>query len=298
MLWNPFAGWGEPPEAIIANGTKVWTTFHGGAAFSRPLQDVFGGEEAAEAARLHVEHCHARWQAALPTLRGVIVPSEYGAQEFLSLFDFPRARIQIIPHGVNHKLFNILGEAIPDVGFLHVSAGGPVKNIPRILQAYDSLPTRFRPPLTLVIPAERFTPRMDQVAGVRLISGPVSPIELATLYRGATALIHPSLWESFGMTIVEAMACGCPVLAGDNSAMREYYSGAALLVDPRSQSAIADGMIDLLNEDCRHDFQQRGCQQANQFSWEKAAEAHAQAFFPLGAWREALREVGTGSGGD
>jgi glycosyltransferase involved in cell wall biosynthesis len=300
IFWNPFAGWGEPPEQKTPDGATFWLTFHGGAAFSRPLRDVFGSEEAAEANRSRVEHCYVRWQAALPSIHGVIVPSEYGAQEFHTLFNFPRARIKVIPHGVNQKLFNMSGEAASNIGFLHVSSGGPVKNLSRLVQAYASLPVQHRPSLTLVMPAERFTPEMAAVSGVRLIPGPIPSGELAKLYRAATALVHPSLWETFALTILEAMACGCPVLAGDNSAMREYYVGAALLVDAESPSAIAEGMTMLLNEDRRAALRRQGRQQAKRSSWEKVARAHARAFFPrdnfwgsvAGCWAIAAARIG------
>lgn len=106
--------------------------------------------------------------------------------------------------------------------------------------------------------------------------GTVLDDKLPSLYRGAEALVFPSLYEGFGLPIVEAMACGTPVLTSNITAMPETAGDAALLVDPRSVEQIAVGMEQIVSLSClRKDLRTRGLKRAAQFSWVRtAARAH------------------------
>lgn len=107
--------------------------------------------------------------------------------------------------------------------------------------------------------------------------GYVKDEHLPALYSGAAAFAFPSLYEGFGLCIVEAMACGVPVLTSNISATAEVAGDAALLVDPLSVDAIRDGLRSLLeNEGLRADLAARGLERASQFSWRRAGdETHA-----------------------
>lgn len=107
--------------------------------------------------------------------------------------------------------------------------------------------------------------------------GYVKATHLPALYSGATAFAFPSLYEGFGLCVVEAMACGVPVLTSNISATAEVAGDAALLVDPLSVEAIRDGLRRLLEDDAlRVDLASRGLERASQFSWRRAAdETHA-----------------------
>lgn len=103
--------------------------------------------------------------------------------------------------------------------------------------------------------------------------GYVEQEDLPALYRGATAFAFPSLYEGFGLGVIEAMACGTPVLTSNISATAEVADGAAILVDPLSVDAIASGLRDVLtNQDLRDDLSKHGLARAAQFSWRRAAE--------------------------
>ncbi len=102
--------------------------------------------------------------------------------------------------------------------------------------------------------------------------GRVSDTELATLYRGSKGLVYPSLFEGFGLPILEAFACGCPVLTSNISSMPEIAGEAAILVDPYSVDDIVKGMIRIINQELRVRLIKAGLAQVDKFSWENCAQ--------------------------
>jgi glycosyltransferase involved in cell wall biosynthesis len=106
-----------------------------------------------------------------------------------------------------------------------------------------------------------------------VLPGYVRADDLPALYAGAEALAFPSLYEGFGLPVLEAMACGTPVLTSRVSATAEIAGDAALLVDPQSIGEIRDGLRRLLADpELRQDYARRGIERASQFSWDRAAE--------------------------
>lgn len=102
--------------------------------------------------------------------------------------------------------------------------------------------------------------------------GKTESTELPYLYGGADALLYASLWEGFGLPIIEAMACGTPVITSNISAMPETADGAALLVDPHSMDDIAAAMCRMATDSSlREELRQKGLRRAQSFSWEKTA---------------------------
>lgn len=99
------------------------------------------------------------------------------------------------------------------------------------------------------------------------------PMELmAPLYREAMGLVFPSLYEGFGFPILEAMACGCPVISSGTSSMPEVGGDAVLYFDPRDKQALVDSLKKLIGDgELRNVLRQKGLQQAKKFSWEKTA---------------------------
>jgi glycosyltransferase involved in cell wall biosynthesis len=103
--------------------------------------------------------------------------------------------------------------------------------------------------------------------------------ELPMLYSGADALIYPSLWEGFGMPIVEAMASGAPVITSNLSSMPEVAGGAALLVDPYSTTEIAEAMSRIVGDaGLRASLRDKGLERAKFFTWERTARRTLAAY--------------------
>ena len=104
-------------------------------------------------------------------------------------------------------------------------------------------------------------------------TGYIADADLPALLSGALAFVFPSLYEGFGMPLLEAMACGTPVLASSTSALPEIAGDAALLIDPEDTAAIAAGMERLASDaGLRADLRVRGLARAAQFTWERCAQ--------------------------
>ena len=110
-----------------------------------------------------------------------------------------------------------------------------------------------------------------------LIDTGLNAAELATWYRGALAFLFPSLHETFGMPILEAMACGCPVLTSNTTACPEVAGQAALLIDPRDEKALRDGLERLIfDESLRNKLAKLGLAHAARFDWQTGADRHIE----------------------
>jgi len=150
----------------------------------------------------------------------------------------------------------------------------PRKNYPRLVRAYRTLPN---PPPLVVVGREgwAYGEAMDllrSTPGVRLL-GHVSDAELLGLYRNAVALAFPSLYEGFGLPLLEAMREGLPALIGSRGALPELAGEGALAVDAEDEAAIAEGLRRLLEDvDLRARLAEAGRRRAAEFSWPRAAQ--------------------------
>ncbi|MGB9707075.1 MAG: glycosyltransferase [Microgenomates group bacterium] len=162
--------------------------------------------------------------------------------------------------------------------FLFVGALKPVKNIPRILEAYALFLKKTGKNIPFVFAGgdlwidkeiEPTVARLGLKNKVKFL-GYVSQKKLVSLYQGALAFVSPSLYEGFGLTLLEAMACGCPVIAGNSGSQPEVVGEAGILVNPKDVAAIAEAMIRLAkNPAVRRRLSAAGLKQAKNFSWEK-----------------------------
>jgi|SRR5579862_4793335 len=149
------------------------------------------------------------------------------------------------------------------------------KNEIRLVEAFAG--TNLDPRIHLVFTGNPATKLVRRIEALRLRSrvdfvGPVPEAKLPSLYRGAQALIFPSLYEGFGLPILEAMGCGIPVVTSNITAMPEVAGDAALLVDPTSVEQIADAMKRIVSDtSLRDELRERGLLRAAKFPWSNTA---------------------------
>jgi glycosyltransferase involved in cell wall biosynthesis len=214
----------------------------------------------------------------------VLVPSEATARDLAELYGVDRGRVTITPLGVEvpdepdhagaRRLLGELGVRGPFL--LVVGTLEPRKNLPRLLAAFgevtDELPDHW---LVVVGPVgwgPRLRPTWDSVR-IKL-AGRVGDRLLHALYQAADGLAYPSLYEGFGLPVLEAMANGTPVLTSDCSSLPEVAGGAALLVDPLDRAAIAAGLVRLAGDAALRDrLTEAGRRRAAGFSWRTTAAA-------------------------
>jgi glycosyltransferase involved in cell wall biosynthesis len=196
---------------------------------------------------------------------GLITVSEFTKRELLDLLDVPEERVRVIPNAVGEP-FTADGDAAAGDYVLAVATLEPRKNLPRLVEGYRRAGLNGLP--LLVAGAAGWGGVRVEGDGVRLL-GEVQDEELARLYRGARAVAYVSLYEGFGLPVLEAMACGAPVVAARNDALEEVSGGAAVLVDPLDADAIAAGLHEAI--DRREELRPLGLARARAFDWRRVA---------------------------
>jgi glycosyltransferase involved in cell wall biosynthesis len=189
----------------------------------------------------------------------VVAVSEFTKQEVFALAGIPLERIRVVPNGVD-ALFKPDGQSAEGSYVLAVATLEPRKNLGRVVEAARLAGVELR-----VVGARGW-------GGVEVLGwvGEVTDAQLAELYRGARCVLSPSLYEGFGLPVVEAMACGAPVVTSRGTALEEIAGGAAILVDPHDVEAIADGIAQA--ERRRAELVPLGLARAGEFTWDRAAD--------------------------
>ena len=199
----------------------------------------------------------------------VIAVSEFTKRELVDVLHIPDARIRVIRNAVAAPFVadgpRAEGEYVLAVGTLE-----PRKNLPRLAEAARSAGVELR-----IVGARGWGEVEVGGDGIRFL-GFVPDEELARLYRGALCVAYASLYEGFGIPVLEALACGAPVVTSEGSAMAEIADGAAVLVDPRDPDAIAAGIREAI--DRRQELAPLGPERARGFTWEASAEATAAVY--------------------
>lgn len=279
VLWDPGMGRNRRPLPTFRQVDRpVVVTLHGSATFSMKWYEVYSGAFEAIRDRRCNTAAMDDWVWFRNKVAAVIAVSQYGAKEASHVYRINPDLVIPIYHGVDHSTFfqekNACTHSKPY--FLHVSSYQPKKNVKRIFDAYERLPSDTRPLLTVVSPGIAFRRHID---GLTIIDRPLSSPELAKLYSNALAFIFPSLHETFGLPIIEAMACGCPVITSFDTACAEVAGDAATLVNPRSTRSIAQAMLHISKEpELRNQLIEKGLARADQFTWKEAARLHMSVF--------------------
>lgn len=237
------------------------------------------------------------WKGAAAS-DAIITVSESMRDEAIRSFGISESKVFAIPNGVDHAIFRKRPpedmeaykklSSIPDRFILFVGTIEPRKNLITLLNAYEGLPISLRRayPLILVGGAgwlnsdiyERMARLQEHVRPL----GYVSDEELALLYNLASLFVYPSWYEGFGLPVLEAMACGCPVLTSDQSALPEVCAEAARYVHPGDVDGLRFALDELLNDPAARDsLAGRGLRQAQLFSWDKSAQEHLSLFLNI-----------------
>ncbi len=204
--------------------------------------------------------------------RRLIAVSEFTKRELLDLLDVPAEKVHVIPNAVGPP-FEPNGDAAAGDYVLAVSTLEPRKNLPRLLEAYRR--ARLNGLELLVAGARGWGGVRVEGDGIRWL-GEVGDAELARLYRGASCVAYVSLYEGFGLPVLEAMACGAPVVAGRNEAAEEVAGNAAVLVDPLDADAIAAGLTEAVER--RAELRRLGLERARAFDWRQVARATVEVY--------------------
>lgn len=280
LLWDPGLGMRRVSNRFRGGTTPLIVTMHGLRAFSLPLHDAVADWKSGLKEQVKKARIAHGWRWMRRRVAAIITVSEFGADDTAVSLNLPRSLIYPIHHGVDHQIFTSNGAIVGGERpyFFIVSVyDQPRKNIQRLLAAYEGLTEDNRP--DLVIKLTNYPSQKIDIPSVRIIGERIAAEELAQWYRGALGFVFPSLYENFGMPIIEAMACGCPVITSNVTACPEVAGDAALLVDPRSVDSIREAMARLSADDVlRQDLREKGLARAAQFTWGKSAQEHLDMF--------------------
>ena len=228
--------------------------------------------------------------------RRIIAVSQATADQVVQLLGVPAERIDVVPHGVQHAHFCPLPpsqvaalsreKGLPERFVLFLGTLEPRKNLITLIEAFARTEA-MRQGYKLVIAGgkgwyygEIFT-HVERLGLERsiLFPGFVPADELSLWYNAATVFVYPSLYEGFGMPLLEAMACGTPVIGSQASCMPEVVGDAGLLVSPHDVAGLVGSLDQLLADaDLRADLSQRGRTRAATFTWEAAAQATVASY--------------------
>ncbi|WP_414548179.1 glycosyltransferase family 4 protein [Anabaena sp. CCY 0017] len=216
----------------------------------------------------------------------IICNSQATAQDIIDFYQIPASKITPIPLAYNRQHFRQIQEKCPEHRryFLYLGRHDPYKNLHRLIAAFAALPSRGEYEIWLAGPVDsRYTPVLQtQVTELGITEqvkflNYVSYNELPKIINGAIALVFPSLWEGFGFPVLEAMACGTPVITSNLSSLPEVAGEAAILINPYNTAEITESMRIIAEDmEVRSHLSTQGIKRANQFSWEKTGLATAE----------------------
>jgi len=228
-------------------------------------------------------------QTALRARKAITV-SEFSARELVELYGLKREHIRVIPNGVSEDFVprrddQAMAELRKRIGLtaehyvLFIGGADPRKNHQIFLEAAEMVRKKLGSRMLILVgsPIHPFgnyeeTARRRSLTEKVLCPGRLSTNDLQLLYSSTDLFVFPSLYEGFGMPVLEAMACGAPVLTSNSTALAEVAGDAAVLADSRDARALGEAMIRVLeDEPLRAALKVKGFDRAKQFSWEQAA---------------------------
>ncbi|HEV7621304.1 MAG TPA: glycosyltransferase family 1 protein [Flavisolibacter sp.] len=226
--------------------------------------------------------------------------SHWEKQRIIERFKLPEEKVEVIYNAVNAMFNNNFTESeilnfkekfqLPEKFILFLGNTAPKKNTYNVIRGFvhycRSLKTCI--PLVLLDYDKSLVERiLVELNAMHLLSSIIFPgyiphSQMPLMYNSATLFLYPSLRESFGLPILEAMSCGLPVITSTTSSMPEVAGNAALLVDPFNYQAIAEGMATMLsNENERLTYKRKGLERAKDFTWEASAKKLLSVYYKM-----------------
>ena len=238
----------------------------------------------------NVRHCLAGTRAAIERADAIIAISEHTRRDLVERLGAPAERIVVTPLAADPALRPVSDRArrdevrrryrLPERFALYLGALEPRKNLLRLLEAYAALDERQRREVRLVVAGASGWLNDSVHAQVEKLglgpavcfAGYVAGDDMAALYSLADVFVYPSLYEGFGLPVLEAMACGTPVVTSNVASLPEVTGDAAILVAPEEVDGIRDALSRVLDDaTLRADLSRRGLARAAQFSWDRCA---------------------------
>lgn len=233
----------------------------------------------------------------------IIAVSQFTKDAVVCAYGISPEKITVIRHGVDRREFHPEADAGDrerieswtrgEPFILCVASFGPRarKNPGALLEGYAAARSGAKPPPRLLILGHRgtaqeqaeFAAQLDRLGLGDCVAqtGYVPPKALPAFYRDASALVMPSLCEGFGLPVIEAMACGCPILAADAGALPEVAGGAAELFDPRDPASLARAIARLGEEGASARLREAGLERVKTFTWDAAARKTIEVYAEL-----------------
>ncbi len=269
LVWHP------------ANGTFFKSTAPNVATIHDAVPFRFPADDARK--RAHDQEPLVR---SAKTARRVVAVSQFGAGEIEAVLAVPRSRIEVIYHGVDSTFAPGDPQALPaglapKSYWLFVgSTDEPRKNFARAYLALnEAYPFGSAPPLVVAGARAHDAPNVVAVGELGDDLRSRDNDRLRDLYRGAIGLLVPSFHETFGMPVIEAMACGTPVIAANASCLPEIGGDAALYADPHDEAPWAEAIRRLSGDpSLQSTLRERGLARASGFSWERSTAQHLSLF--------------------
>ena len=222
----------------------------------------------------------------------VLAPSESTRRDVMRLLGLPPERVRVVPYAPGPEFSPrppdpqrlASGYGLSGPYFLYVGTVEPRKNLARTLRAFATL-AQALPEHRFVLAGQQGWNSEDVLREVQASAGRVLQLgyvkeeDLPLMYAHATALVDPSLYEGFGLPVVEAMACGTPVITSRGSSLEEIGGDAVVLVDPRDEHALAEAMQAVATDAAlAASLRARGLQAARRFDWGRTARATAESY--------------------
>jgi len=227
----------------------------------------------------------------------IITISNYSKKDLIDHLNIPSDKISVVDLGVNKRFFKKVSDTekkyvldkyylVKDF-FIFIGTLQPRKNVIRIIKAHHELPKEVKKNHPLVIVGQYGWNSEDLMNEINMMTQKKEGIwlsyveqdELYALLQSAICIVYPSLYEGFGLPVIEGFASECPVITSNITSLPEVAGNAALLVDPYSTEDIKNAMLRIVkDDDLRKKLISNGNEQVKKYSWDKVAKRHLKIF--------------------